>query len=412
MSILRKQTKSRYTHIANDILEDARLSFRARGLAAYLLSKPDDWVIRVEALAREAREGEKAILTAMRELAAYGYLRRDRAHDALGHIYTVTHLADYPAFVDDGTPQERKFGYTDPPKTGGSVRASTDPPETEGSVNRGSENRGVGFGGVILNTDLPIPDLPTTVTDADANASAHPPAQAGAAPAGSSSAPLVDAFREFHDRLKHDGANRAEILRCAFRRCYGDGDLPDHGRLGAFARRIGSWGQALDLLWSNTARPPNGDILAYLEAQHDARQRDRRAAKPAPRDRAAYVAGVPDPAEFIPTQVGTAGHAPPAPDARTDGDPWAIALQELRAVHGPDDLAPFAGSRLELSPAGSPPGAGVDGVPLYRVLLARPDPDGYLTVRYGALIRRTLGSILHRPVLVELVEDSTHDPAT
>lgn len=148
MSILRKQTRSGYTHISNELIDAEGLSYRARGVAVHLLSKPDNWVIKIEYLMRHGKEGEKAIRTAMHELAEYGFLMRDRVLGPDGKIKTVTCIADYPAYINVGTVERRINGYE--PK-------ATDLAVSDTSVTGRSQTRQVGNGEV-----LGIPDLITT----------------------------------------------------------------------------------------------------------------------------------------------------------------------------------------------------------------------------------------------------------
>lgn len=151
MSTLRKQTRSGYTHISNELINAEGLSYRAKGIAMLLLSKPDDWVIRVEYLMKVGKEGEKAIRTAMQELAQYGFLMRDRVQDADGHIRTMTYLADYPAYIDVGSVERRILGYE--PKI-------TDYPISGDSVSSTSDKRVVGKGRVLVTPDLINTDTP------------------------------------------------------------------------------------------------------------------------------------------------------------------------------------------------------------------------------------------------------------
>lgn len=82
MSIVRgPRPKGHFTVICNDTLRDTRLSYRARGLLAAILSRPDDWRTSADSLAREGLEGRGAILTALRELEDMGYLRRVKTRD-------------------------------------------------------------------------------------------------------------------------------------------------------------------------------------------------------------------------------------------------------------------------------------------------------------------------------------------
>jgi hypothetical protein len=146
MTILRKQTRRGYTHISNELLDADGLSYRAKGIAAMLLSKPDDWEIKIPYLARIGKEGEKAVRTALQELAAYGFLMRERIHED-GAVRTVTRIADYPAFANVGTIEQRINGYT--PK----ADADSDIPISDRSGSSPSRKRQVRNGEVLVNTE-------------------------------------------------------------------------------------------------------------------------------------------------------------------------------------------------------------------------------------------------------------------
>jgi len=66
-----------YAKISNNLLQNPKLSLKARGLMAYILSLPDTWEINVEHLHKEASEhdGRTAVQGAMAELRALGYLQ-------------------------------------------------------------------------------------------------------------------------------------------------------------------------------------------------------------------------------------------------------------------------------------------------------------------------------------------------
>lgn len=143
MSTLRKQTRSGYTHISNELIDAEGMSFRAKGIAMVLLSKPDNWTIKIPYLMRVGKEGEKAIRTAMHELAEYGFLMRDRVHES-GKVITVTRIADYPAFINVGTVERRINGY----------QPSTDLAVSDTSGSSTSQNRQVRKGEVLVTPDL------------------------------------------------------------------------------------------------------------------------------------------------------------------------------------------------------------------------------------------------------------------
>jgi hypothetical protein len=59
-------------------LNDPYLSFKAKGILAYLLSKPDKWQVYVSDLAKHAADGASAIRTGLRELKKQGYADYER----------------------------------------------------------------------------------------------------------------------------------------------------------------------------------------------------------------------------------------------------------------------------------------------------------------------------------------------
>lgn len=84
--VVTRNVRRGYESIPREVLQDKRLTFRARGLLSYLLSLPPGWRTSATRLAREldlpattkAKEGRDAIETALRELVVVGYLGRER----------------------------------------------------------------------------------------------------------------------------------------------------------------------------------------------------------------------------------------------------------------------------------------------------------------------------------------------
>lgn len=100
--IIRIERRERWTTLDRRALDDVRLSYRARGVLAWLLSRPDDWQVRASALAGrrddddDGREGRDAIRTALRELADHGYLVRTKRQVDGGRWITESVLYEYP----------------------------------------------------------------------------------------------------------------------------------------------------------------------------------------------------------------------------------------------------------------------------------------------------------------------------
>lgn len=64
-----------FAQIDRRILDNPALSWKAKGLLSYLLSKPPEWVVRLEDLVNSATDGEDSVRTALRELKKAGHAR-------------------------------------------------------------------------------------------------------------------------------------------------------------------------------------------------------------------------------------------------------------------------------------------------------------------------------------------------
>lgn len=91
-----------YVMIDKTALEDPRLSFRAKGLHAYLLSKPDDWTPNREQLASVSKEGRDAVEIALKELKTCGYFERKRERCADGTFQFVGIVYEVCRSTTDG----------------------------------------------------------------------------------------------------------------------------------------------------------------------------------------------------------------------------------------------------------------------------------------------------------------------
>jgi hypothetical protein len=97
MSIIRAQRPhSGFTVVRNDVAQDSRLSFRARGLLIYILSLPDNWRTDSVTLAKEGVEGRDAIRKCLTEMETTGYLKRLKTQNELGHWETLWYVYDHP----------------------------------------------------------------------------------------------------------------------------------------------------------------------------------------------------------------------------------------------------------------------------------------------------------------------------
>lgn len=140
MAIIRQKRKKRFSIIDNRVIEDGRLSWGARGLLEYMLSKPDDWKFYMsELISHSDKDGRDKTYGYINELKKYGYVTRKQKRNRSG-----------------------KFGnqdliVTDSPLTGfpDTVKPDTDKPDT---VNPQLLNTEYKPNTDLNNTDEPLTD--------------------------------------------------------------------------------------------------------------------------------------------------------------------------------------------------------------------------------------------------------------
>lgn len=99
MSTIRVAKRNRFTTIDRRAVNDERLSYRARGILAWLLDKPDDWSATRETIAAASPEGVTAVRSALKELSDLGYLVRTKVRLPSGRTVTETVIHEVPPEV-------------------------------------------------------------------------------------------------------------------------------------------------------------------------------------------------------------------------------------------------------------------------------------------------------------------------
>lgn len=92
MAIIKHDTHLRcYTVMNNACLQDPTMSLKAKGLYAYLMSLPEDWVLHQTELKRHFKDGRDSIRTAIYELIEKGYVTKEDTRNELGQIVDCTY---------------------------------------------------------------------------------------------------------------------------------------------------------------------------------------------------------------------------------------------------------------------------------------------------------------------------------
>lgn len=86
MPIIRSKKDRHFTQIANLIFKDPRLSYKAKGLMATMLTFHNDWVIAVNHLVSLSVDGSDSVRSGMKELVQCGYLQMIPKRDSKGRM--------------------------------------------------------------------------------------------------------------------------------------------------------------------------------------------------------------------------------------------------------------------------------------------------------------------------------------
>lgn len=89
--------KNRYGVIPNDILNNKKISFKAKGLFGFLQSKPDGWSFSVKRICSQTKDGKDSITSGIKELEKAKLLQRKPTKNKNGKWDGYDYiLSDYP----------------------------------------------------------------------------------------------------------------------------------------------------------------------------------------------------------------------------------------------------------------------------------------------------------------------------
>lgn len=97
MTTIRVKKDARYFSASNEPFNDKRLSWEARGLMGYLLSKPNDWEVRMQDLDNQGPAGSRKLRRMLAELRACGYMNRIRTKLGNGKFEWTTEVYESPS---------------------------------------------------------------------------------------------------------------------------------------------------------------------------------------------------------------------------------------------------------------------------------------------------------------------------
>jgi hypothetical protein len=106
--IVRTHRNLHYTTLKLVAVEDSRLSYKAKGLHTYLISRPPEWKIYYHDLLSRAKDGRDSITSGIKELKKYGYLNIERIREGGKIVGTIWHVFEEPQIQDAKPPYPEK----------------------------------------------------------------------------------------------------------------------------------------------------------------------------------------------------------------------------------------------------------------------------------------------------------------
>jgi len=103
-----------FTQIANAVLRDKALSWKAKGIFAYIYSKPDGWDFAVDRISEDSIDGIESTRSGIQELEKLFYLQRKRqSNGRVKYFATYKPPAGKPKEVKTQTGVSRGVSNTD-----------------------------------------------------------------------------------------------------------------------------------------------------------------------------------------------------------------------------------------------------------------------------------------------------------
>ncbi|WP_404453996.1 DnaD domain protein [Virgibacillus necropolis] len=95
-SIFRISKNNNFVVMDKTGLNDKNLSWKAKGILAFMLSKPDDWTFYISELIKHSTDGERAFRSGFKELEKYGYTKRRPVREGQRIAYWETIVYENP----------------------------------------------------------------------------------------------------------------------------------------------------------------------------------------------------------------------------------------------------------------------------------------------------------------------------
>lgn len=119
--LIEKHSEDPFSRVPKTLADDPRLTWKGKGLMAYLLGKPANWVVSITDLVNHSPDGEKSTRSGLLELRMLGYAKLEEVRDGGKILKWVTRISDiggFPKYVPPPKPEKPKKKKVKSPDAG------------------------------------------------------------------------------------------------------------------------------------------------------------------------------------------------------------------------------------------------------------------------------------------------------
>lgn len=125
-----------FVTVNKEFIHNNNLSWKAKGILLYLLSRPDDWQVYETELQKHAADGKDSLKSGIKELEEVGYIKRDRKRDDKGHFREYDYqVFEYPTQSGLSNVGKSNVGK---PNVGKSATTNNNSTNNDGTNNNGT----------------------------------------------------------------------------------------------------------------------------------------------------------------------------------------------------------------------------------------------------------------------------------
>lgn len=99
-NIVRLKKNNNFVVMDKTVLNDTRLSWKAKGIMAFMLSKPDDWTFYIDEMIKHSTDGEKSFRSGFKELKEMGYVKREPIREGQRIVRWETIVYENPLLAE------------------------------------------------------------------------------------------------------------------------------------------------------------------------------------------------------------------------------------------------------------------------------------------------------------------------